>query len=523
MSHADATATANRPTDSQLIQALTRPEAYPKIIASGRDPGPIELHQTHISWVFLVGDVAFKIKKPVRNAFLDYSTLEKRKHFCEEELRLDRRFASDLYLDVVPLSLCDGQPIVEGSGEPFEYAVKMRRFPSGALLSERIESDKLTTDEVFELARCVADFHQSAERLDLKTGNKQLGSIESVYRNATDNLTALRNVVGGDSAKVVRVLGDWTDRYFHEHRRVFSQRVANGFIRECHGDMHLANIVHWGDQLIPFDGIEFNESFRWIDVLSDAAFAAMDFAARERLDLSRSFINAYLENTGDHASLVVLRWYLVYRALIRAKVSAIRASQPGMSAADQTAAMDDCEHHVELAYQFSLRDRPQLWITHGVSGSGKTTASQWVVQQHGAIRLRSDIERKRHFGLAPSDRVSDRQKQTLYCETAHHATYERLHRMARCILRSGYPVIVDATFLRQADRQTFRSLASREGATFGILDCRADEQTLRQRITDRIARDEDASDADLAVLDQQLASRQPLSQQEQNSVVETRD
>ncbi|WP_182870952.1 AAA family ATPase [Rhodopirellula sp. JC639] len=523
MSHTDATATASRPTDAQLVQALTRPKAYPNTIASGSDPGPIELHQTHISWVFLVGDHAFKVKKPVRNAFLDYSTLEKRKHFCEEELRLDRRFAADLYLDVVPVTLSDGQPVMEGDGVPIEYAVKMRRFPSGALLSERIESDKLTTDEVFELARCVADFHQSAERLDPKTADKRLGSIEVVYRNATDNLSALRGVVGGDSAKVVRVLFGWTDKYFNQHRRVFAQRVVNGFIRECHGDMHLANIVHWGDQLIPFDGIEFNESFRWIDVLSDAAFAAMDFAARERLDLSRSFINAYLEHTGDHASLIVLRWYLVYRALIRAKVAAIRASQPGMSVADQTAAMNDCEHHVELAYQFSLRERPQLWITHGVSGSGKTTASQWAVQQHGAIRLRSDIERKRHFGLAPSDRLSDRQRQNLYCETANHATYERLHRMARCILRSGYPVIIDATFLRQADRQTFRSLAAREGATFGILDCHADEQTLRQRITDRIARDDDASDADLAVLDQQLATRQPLTEQERDSVVELQD
>ena len=515
MSHADATATANPPSSKELIEGLRKPEAYPQNQAD-----EVELHETHISWVFLVGEFAYKIKKPIRTAFLDYSSLEKRKQFCEQELRLDRRFAAELYLDVVPLTWNAGKPVVEGTGPAVEYAVKMRRFPAGALLSERLDAGKLTSDEVFDLAQCVAEFHQSAERLPNDADGKRLGSINLIYQNATDNLTALKDAVAGPSAKVVRVLGDWTGTFFHEHRRVFAQRFANGFIRECHGDMHLANIVHWNDRLIPFDGIEFNDQFRWIDVLSDAAFAAMDFAARGRLDLSRSFINAYLEHTGDHASLVVLRWYLVYRAMIRAKVAVIRASQPGLSDSERAAEMQDCEHHIELAYRSSLRDRPALWITHGVSGSGKTTASEWIVQRHGAIRLRSDIERKRHFGMQPTDRPSDRKKRELYCETANHATYERLRRMARCILRSGHSVVIDATFLRRDDRQMFQTLATRESATFGILNCHADEQTLRQRICDRIARDDDASDADLDVLDHQLFNIDPLSENEQKCVVE---
>ena len=515
MSHVEAESVDRESSIALLIEGLRSPNAYPGIEADS-----VEMRETHISWVFLVGDFAFKLKKPVHTPFLDYSTLPKRKHFCEEEYRLDQRYAADLYLGVVPITVTAEGPKVDGEGQPVEYAVKMRRFPDEALLSERMVAGTLTTDEVFALAERIADFHQSAKRLDVKAGKDPLGSIDLIYRNAADNLRDLHDAVGGQSARTVRVLGEWTNAYFEDNRRVFSQRAANGFIRECHGDMHLANIVHWNDQLIPFDGIEFNDAFRWIDVISDAAFVAMDFAARDRLDLSRSFINAYLDRTGDHASLSVLRWYLVYRALIRAKVAAIRAGQPGSSDPQRQAAMKDCEDHVELAYRFSLRDEAALWITHGVSGSGKTTISELVVQRRGAIRLRSDTERKRHFGLSPTDRPTACQKADLYSECANHATYARLRRMARCILRAGLPVVIDATFLLQEERETFKSLAGREGATFGILDCRADMQTLRQRIADRMARDSDASDADLTVLEHQLSCYEELSDSERSHVVE---
>lgn len=513
------------PSNKTLIDGLRRPEAYPHI-----DADSVTMHETHISWVFLVGDYAYKIKKSLRTPFLDYSTIEKRKHFCEEELRLDRRYAADLYLGVVPITMVDGKPIVEhacgGGGinsEPIEYAVKMRRFPEQALLSHRIQSGSLTTDEVFALADRIAQFHQSAALLDARFSAKHLGTLDSVYQDASDNLQVLSDAVGGHSACTINVLRQWTSEYFDEHRRVFQQRICNGFIRECHGDMHLQNIVHWNGELVPFDGIEFNDRFRWIDVLSDAAFVAMDFAARGRLDLCRSFINAYLEQTGDHASLAVLRWYLVYRALTRAKIAAMRADQAGLTDREQQSAQADCQQHVDLAYRFSLRDEAALWITHGVSGSGKTTVSEMVVQHRGAIRLRSDIQRKRHFGMSPTDRPTADQLKDLYCDSANLATYARLRRLSRCILRAGYPVVIDATFLKQEQRQIFRSLASREGATFGILDCHADVQTLRQRIADRIARDDDASDANLAVLDNQLASREPLSDAERECVFQVPD
>jgi aminoglycoside phosphotransferase family enzyme/predicted kinase len=526
MSHAQKSSIQSGRSESQLIEGLRSPNAYPHI-----DADSVEVHQTHISWVYLIGDYGFKLKKPIRTSFLDYSTLEKRKHFCEEEVRLDRRYAPDLYLAVVPIRMIDGRPFVEqmpegvsgGPGEIVDYAVKMRRFPDDALLSRRMRSGTLTTQEVFSLAELVADFHQSATRLDVKISDNRLGSVDRVYQDAADNLRSLADEVSGQSARTVQVLTRWTRDYFDDHRRVFLQRVANGFIRECHGDMHLANIVYWKDRLIPFDGIEFNETFRWIDVISDAAFVAMDLAARGRLDLCRSFINAYLERTGDHASLAVLRWYLVYRALTRAKISAMRAAQPGLADLQRKSAMEDCRQQVELAYRFSLRDEAALWITHGVSGSGKTKISELVVQRRGAIRLRSDLERKRHFGLTPMLRPSRDQHKTLYCDSAHHATYARLRQLSRCILRAGYPVVVDATFLKEDERTIFRNLARREGATFGILDCHADQVTLHQRVADRMARGDDASDADIAVLEHQLACHEPLSVNESAEVVQIPD
>ncbi len=512
-----AAAESVRITSERLVEYLCDPKAYPHQSASGDVPGCVTVRETHISWVFLVGDYAYKVKKPIKTPFLDYTSLSRREHFCREEVRLDSRYAADLYLGVVPIVPSGNRLRVDHQGDPIEFAVKMRRFPDDALLSERLAQGAITTAEVTDLATTIADFHRTAQRLHQ---GQPWGSPASVLADATDNLRDLDEVASGQAAETLDVLRRWTFDFFEEHRPEFMLRVANGFIRECHGDLHLANIVCWQGRWVPFDGIEFNDQYRWIDVLSDAAFTAMDFAARRHLELCRSFVSMYMECAGDHASPSLLRWYLVYRALTRAKVAAIRA---GQSAGESSERMQDCENFIKLADYFSVHQKPVVWITHGVSGSGKTTASEAIVQREGAIRLRSDIERKRHFGFSPTERSSSEAKDKLYSESASHATYARLRRIAIGILRAGYPVIIDAAFLKHRERSLFHDLANSEGASFGILDCDAEPQILRQRISDRLQRNDDASDADLSVLEHQLACREPLTEAEQAYVIHVSD
>lgn len=502
---------AGRISTEQLIDCLRSGAPF-----SGVVDGAVTVHETHISWVFLVGDFAYKIKKPIKTNFLDYTTLANRRMFCDQELRLDSRYAPELYLGVVPITLVDDRPIVEGPGDPIEYAVKMRRFPDQSLLSERLDSGAFTASELPELALEIADFHRRAARLD---ENSPWGNVESILGAAEANFDDLDSSADEQTKATLQALQSWSRTYFDDHQREFQQRFANGFLRECHGDLHTANIVFWNDRWIPFDGIEFNDNFRWIDVLSDASFLAMDFAARGHLEFCRSFINEYLDQTGDHASLSLLRWYLVYRALVRAKVAGMRANQPTCSHFERRSALADRREHIELASRFSLAKAPRLWITHGLSGSGKTTASEKIVSGYGAIRLRSDIERKRHFGLSTGDRPSAKLKHKLYSESANLATYGRLRRIARHILRADYSVVIDATFLKHRERQLFQELAQSERAEFAILDCNADQQVLRRRITARLAKNNDASDADLEVLDSQIATQEPLTDSELKYVV----
>ncbi len=503
------------PQTDDLIAGLTQPAAYPHPVE-----GEVEVHETHISVVFLAGDFAYKVKKSVKTDFLDYSTLALRKHYCEEEVRLDGRYASDLYMGVVPIGWQDGKLWIGTSANPIEYAVKMRRFPDGALLSERLAAGKLTSYEVRQLAEVVAEFHRNAPICEQEFA---VDWPNYVSANVDHLLMQLRHHASHDTLATLSTLQSWSDKYLAEHSLAFKSRIDSGFIRECHGDLHLANVVHWGDQLVPFDGIEFNERLRWIDVLSDAAFLAMDLAARDHLGLSRSFTNAYLERSGDYGSLVTLRWYLLYRALVRAMVASIRAGQNDLTDSERRSAVQEAHEHIQLAYRYTLKESPRLWITYGVSGSGKTTLSELFVQRHEAFRLRSDIERKRLFRLSATERPTPPQQAEMYSEQANERTYARLEELASSILQAGYSVIIDATFLKRRCRQRFHELAKREGISLEILDCHSDEQTLRQRVADRMAENEDASDADVKVLEYQLASREPLTDAERELMVDVPD
>lgn len=493
----------NLPT---LIAALRNPSVYPHAVRG------IEVIETHISWVILSGDYAYKIKKPVNLGFLDFTSLEQRRFYCEEELRLNRRLAPKLYLEVVAITGSAGHPLWNGPGEAIEYAVKMRQFPQQALLDRMLERGALTPQHVDALAARIAAFHGEVEAA---AADSPFGTPQRVLEPAMENFRQIRASFDSPAdLAALEALQAWTERQHAALAATFAQRKRDGFVRECHGDMHLGNIALVDGEVTVFDCIEFNDNLRWIDVVSETAFLAMDLMDRKRADLAWRALNLYLERTGDYAGLAVLRYYLVYRAMVRAKVTSIRAGQPGMGAAERGAIIERYRGYIALAQGLASPGAPGLIINHGLSGSGKTTLSQPMLEDLGAIRIRSDVERKRLHGLAALQRSGSGIAGDIYAPDATALTYQRLGELARAVVEAGYTAIVDATFLQRPQRDAFRALAATLNVGFAICDFQAAAATLRQRIAQRLRHGRDASEADLAVLQRQLATQQPLAPQE---------
>lgn len=489
-----------------LARALTNPTCYPHPVES------VQHLETHISHILLAGEYAYKIKKPLNLGFLDFTTLERRKFCCLEELRLNRRLAPALYLDCVPIGGAPTQPLL-GAVDAIEYAVKMRRFPQTELLDRCLAEGRLRTDHIDALARRLADFHGAVERLDER---RPLGAPEQVQQPALDNFTALSELLTEPAERpLLERLEQWTQATFAALRGVLAARHAGGFIRECHGDLHLGNMFLEQDQIVIFDCIEFNEALRWIDVMSDLGFLLMDLHYRGAAGYAWRLLNGYLEYSGDYDGLRVLPYYQVYRALVRAKIAAIRERQPALSAAEREKQRRECRRHLELALAFTRPAPPWLLITQGVSGSGKSYASAHLAEQPGAVRIRSDVERKRLFGLAPLAASHSGLNQGLYAPEAGRRVYQRLATLADRILAAGYPALVDATFLEAEQRRPFRDLAAARGAPFILLACRAAPATLRERVAARKARGDDAAEADLQVLERQLEHYAPPAPAEQ--------
>lgn len=488
---------------NQLVAGLLRPEAYP------HPAQRLEHLQTHISHVLLAGDYAYKIKKPLDLGFLDFSTLERRRYCCEEELRLNRRLAPQLYLEVVPIIGTAAEPRIGGEGEALEYAVRMRRFPQEALLSRR----EVTPELIDRIAERVAAFHAS---IPAAPADSPFGQPEAVLFPMQQNFDQIRHFLANDSALLAGLdpLEHWTRETYQQLRATLAARRAEGHIRECHGDMHLGNIALIGSELAIFDGIEFNPSLSWIDRINEVAFFVMDLEQAGRRVLARRFLNRYLELTGDYAGLSVLDFYKVYRALVRAKVTAIRFGQPGLGEAERAGVATEYERYVALAESYIRPRRPRLLITYGVSGSGKSVLVRMLREEMPLIQVRSDVERKRLCGLGEAERSGSAASGGIYTEDATRRTYDHLRRLAEGILEAGYDVCIDATFLKGWQRALFASLAQEQGCELRILVPEAPEAVLRERVRVRHVAGEDASEADVAILESQLQAREPLSEAE---------
>ncbi len=496
--------TVSRPGDhagqQRLIAELRDPARYPHVASS------VQVIETHISWVLLAGHYAYKIKKALDLGFLDYSSLDARRVCCEEEIRLNRRTAPDIYLDVVPIGGSAEDPWF-GAQPVIEYAVRMRRFGAGQLVGDLLQRGQVTARHVDMFAATIARFHASLPPVDAAS---TFGTPACIRAAAEQNFEQLLALASDANRPLIEALHGATAAEYVACEGYFAARLAQGRVRECHGDLHLGNIVLVGDAPVPFDCIEFNPSLRWLDVMDEVAFTVMDMLHRGHPEFAWRLLNGYLEASGDYGGLSVLRFYLAYRATVRAKVSAIRAGQSGLAERTRSEAWAACRSYLALAQGCLLRQRPMLIITHGLPGSGKTTFAQLALERMGAIRIRSDVERKRLFGLGMLEdsraRVGD-----IYGEDATRRTYERLRGLAHQLLADGFTVIVDAAFLQRAERDAFRDLARGMSVPFAIASLHEPDSVLRERLRQRR---NDASEANIAVLEKLMEVQQPLSPDE---------
>lgn len=492
---------------SELIQSLMQPEAYP------HPCDKMELIETHISWVILTGDIAYKIKKPVNFGFLDFTSLGARKQYCEAELNLNSRSAEELYLDVVPITGSASRPLVDyGTEGIIEYAIKMRQFRTEDVLSELHDADALTFEHIDELADRVATFHSQAESAGPET---PFGNPEHLILPAKQNFEQIRERLS-EKAHLEQLahLEDWSMSSFEILSETMRQRKASHMVRECHGDLHLKNITLFNGKVTLFDCIEFNESFRWVDVISDMAFLVMDLEERGLHHYANRFLNHYMEETGDYQGLKLLPFYKAYRAIVRAKISLFEMDSFQDDPEKIAALWDKYQSYIDLAESCSALPNRFVLTMHGVSGTGKSTVALRLVDRLGAIRIRSDVERKRLYKLDPYAHPSSEFARELYSQEATELTYEKLAFLATHILSAGMSVIVDATNLQRWQRQRIEQVAVENGVPFCIADCQAAMSVIKSWIDQREDMDDDASDASFEIVDRQMQTQDPLSDEE---------
>ena len=492
-------------TTAELINALSLPQSYNH---------PVEVIttiETHISIVFLTGPYAYKLKKNVNFGFLDFSTLENRKKFCDLEVKLNKRYAPKLYLDVVAIYLDRNQQVTldanKAHSTPIDYLVKMNQFDPNQVLGRLLLNQGLSPTQIEALAFQISDFHLNAETVEK---NSLLGEPETILQPMLDNFGTLYDALEDHQKTTLDELHKWTLHQFEKLRPFIQQRKSDGYVRACHGDLHIDNITLIDGQPVLFDGIEFNENFRWIDVISDMAFLLIDLDFRDQHQLKRMVLSLYLSRTNDYNALKLLNFYQVYRTLVRAKITALRAAQLPIDSLNFKLKMQTTTEYVNLAYHYSQRNsEPKLILLQGVSGSGKSHLANSLLEIIDAVVISSDRTRKRLYGIDPLDRVPESEIAQLYGTSMSQKTYQELLKQSQTILSQGMNVIVDATFLKKEQQQPFVSLAKNLKCPIFIIYIESSIETSRYAIQNRLQLNDNPSDADQQVMQQQLKIIQP--------------
>jgi aminoglycoside phosphotransferase family enzyme/predicted kinase len=499
---------------NRLIAALSEPGAYPGRV------GRVEVRHTHISVVFPADAYVYKIKKPVDLGFVDFSTLEKRRHFCDEEVRLNRRLAPEVYLGVVPIVRLGESFAVEGDGEPVEWAVKMQRLPDDATLLRRLQRGTVDESTMSALAQTVARFHWQPTHVGGggRAAAAKFGRFDVVAGNARDNFVQSEDQVGTTvSDAVFERLRDSTEVELFRLWPLIEARAQRGVPRDTHGDLRLEHVYllpgplpdgrgsekvaphgRGSDRIVIIDCVEFNERFRFADPVADMAFVVMDLLVRGRRDLARAFTDAYFSATGDEEGRQLLPLYVAYRAAVRAKVHGVKETEAEVPEAERAAALQNAKAHwlLALGELAGPADRPGLVLVGGLPGTGKSTLARALADRADFTVIRSDVVRKELARRPPDEPTPPDKRSKMYSARFTDQTYTECLRRAEAALFAGRRVIVDATFPDDVRRQQFLSLAARLAVPAALLLCRADPETVRQRLAGRHG---DASDADWTI------------------------
>lgn len=486
-------------TQNPLIAALQNPALYP------HDVTGFEVIETHLSWVILTGPYAYKIKKPLNLGFQDYTTLEKRQHYCELEIQYNQPLAGALYIEVCPILGTPTEPRFSGKGAPQEYAVRMRQFDQSTLWSVLADKGQLSTDTMEPLAQQLGLYHrhQPADRVNA------YGSPLSIIEPIKSNFEIIQKNLPPDfEPTLLAEQLDWVLSTYESHYGELLARKNQGAIKACHGDLHLGNMAFYDKKPLVFDCIEFNEDFRWIDTVSDVGFLTMDLACRQLWTHRALFLNTYLETNFDYQGMGLLAFYQHYRAMVRAKIAILTAAQQNPKSPEHTKQIKAFQRYFALAQEIATPKKPALSITMGPSGSGKSLYTEHQMVRNQAIRLRSDVFRKHLFATATSPDV-------LYHESSTQHVYQALKDTAAMLLKAHFSVIIDATCLKQWQRDLFFNCAQDLQVDFKIWAFEAHETALIENIQHREARGDLISDASIPVMKAQIEAQEPLNETEE--------
>ena len=495
----------------RIIEELQDPACYQHPVET------VRVIQTHASCVFLTGRFAYKVKKPVDFGFLDYSAPERRRFFCQQELRLNQRLCPDIYLDVVPLTIEDGRLRVGGDGTPVEWAVRMQQMADGDLLSARLETDTVDRIQIERIAVVLANFHTRAQSGPAICAFGRPDAVLGVIAGTLHVMDAVGE--GAVSAETRRDIRASLENFQRREAELLLRRMDTGAIRDCHGDLRARNICldeRFDGGIQVFDCIEFNDAFRYIDTAADLAYLAMDLDLAGRADLRECLINTYqraAEDGTDRRTVEdgdlrkILPFYQTYRACVRANIALLAAAEQEVVELERVAHQELAAAAYDLAWCYSgRRRRPALLITVGFSGSGKSRLAWELCRRLPAVLLSSDRIRKERAGLGATDRLAPVQ----YTAAHRAAVYAELRRQAALSLAQGENVLLDATFLSERERGAAAGLAQAQGAEFWILECCCPDAVIRRRLASRRSAPH-SSDASLPVYEEQLRSFQPLT------------